>query len=193
MKDQSPQATKQPPGASTSAGTSAVKPLTAGTTLHITRPKDVSLCPFWVGFYKSGKKTANDALKGLNTADRLTQAAIKGFLEDKPLVLTEAGVSACQSQLFVPAKSFKNSEQDMADVIKMVAGWQPEDLGVYVAPEIFNRPKCHEILRNLVGHLIEAKVVADIYLFTGSHGLNELLSVATKVKMAADSGVEIFH
>lgn len=163
------------------------------TTLHIARPGELGPCRFWVSFYNQGKKDAKEASHLATPEEKLLYGGTKGFAESQPLALTDAKIGVRNCILFMPASGYKHTQECCAYIINVIRGWDPERVGFYVAPNLFKKIDSQRILFHLVQEVIKDVLVKDIYLFTGHHGLNELLSVTSEIRKSLDRPIDIFH
>jgi hypothetical protein len=170
-----------------------------GITIQVIGKNELATCCFWVALYKPGPTQLRE-LNYLNSLDEVFQkAASSGINETGPVMLSDTLAQPPRYLYLLPVskKSWSSHSTNMiADIITAIKAWKAPSIGVYLAPELLQEIGKELSLVELLTEFIDADVVRNFYLYTGSDGFNRTLNraLATKSKFThSDLNIRIIH
>jgi len=154
--------------------------------IRITIHED-SKCKFWIALFQKGKLGVSELLTHQSLGDIFSEAVQIGLNEKDNFMFVDSKLRPSRyiyfSHLFSPMNLA--SKNEWIDQIKQVVrSWSPEHIGLYLAPQLFSKPKeLYKLLDTLVTHLIISKLsVKHIYFWKGDIRYNSLLNITVNIK-----------
>jgi len=180
-----------------------VTPANAGMTspeadvlsLIITRPEDITDCPFWIGLYKKGEAGAREVF-GLERIDDVFKLLTEqGLNEEQALMLSDSSGEAVRQFYLVPEVLCRQDRlQAKALILKTVDALKPSRIGVYFGIDAKDSDSSRVLLEEILIGLARTGI-RELFLFTGNLGVNTVLNAALRVKhgLAGSKELQVFH
>ncbi len=162
-----------------------------GLRIILSRASDPEVCSFWIGLYKSrGQGTSKEFLKIERLDEAFKYLSEVGLADDQPLMHSDNTGDFHRQFFLLPQSRFAAKSL----ILKTLESLGQKKTGLYLAPNLLNRPDSHEILGELVEGLAKLKT-DEVYLLTSDIGVNQLLNISLKVKelLRNRRDVWIFH
>lgn len=166
--------------------------------INIASSQQAMECRFWVGLYKRGELLPSQVCYADGVEDVLRQSAEKGLADSEALVISDALQEPPRYFYLMPAGStcsFKEGEV-LQDIINAISSWQPQKIGVYLAPDLLSSADQMDQLLRLLVSFVGRDMANEYYLWPGDYGFNAVLNTALKLKELVDSNaveVRIWH
>lgn len=188
-----PEAQKSVSGAMASPG--LINPESDKLALIITRPEDAADCPFWIGIYRTGLASAKQVFAIENIAEVFTLLTEQGLSENQALMLSDNSGAELRQFYLVPEHLCRNNSQEAKSlIIKSVEALRPPKLGLYFGLETLEPELGRQLLEEILISLVDTKL-QELYLFTGSLGVNAVLNTALRVKhqLSGSKDLLVYH
>jgi hypothetical protein len=142
-------------------------------------------CSFWVGLMSQGVLSPGSLLDFSETSAILSMASSQGVVEKEPVMLSDSQSSPPRHIYLVPKPpgDFRQDTVWVQDIVKTVSDWSPEQIGIYIAPNLIRNDRSHELLLVILRKLISVRAASQFFLYTGDYGLHSVLNAALKLKM----------
>lgn len=155
-------------------------------------------CNFWLGLARRGPESPARLMDYEDVAALFTEAATVGVSEQGPLILSDTSVDPSRFIFLMPVPDTQPGAQErwLDEVMKTLRSWAPGSAGLYIAPELLAGTAADDLLKKILGRLVEAGKTDEIFLLVGTHGMNALLNVVLSLKSELDGDdvkLFIFH
>jgi len=155
-------------------------------------------CDFWLGLASKGQRTPQNVLGAATVVKMLDDAAVEGIVDDAPIMLSDTTQTPAQYLYLMPKPEpeFRDRSLWIHTILETIKNWNPETIGIYLHPAVISSTAAKELLGATLTALIESTKIKNYYLLVGSHGVNDLINTALRVKNdleTSDREVVVFH
>lgn len=170
----------------------------APAVLQIVTVGEDSACYFWSGLFRHGTVQSQELLALADYQKIFTIAAQQGLHEDEAIMLSNTDCTPSRYTYLVPAP-VDPQQVERATVQAFITAlklWQPNRVGLYLAPQLVAPQAAAEMLLQIVREAMLTASLREFCLATGTAEANDLLNTTIWLKENLEReaiNVRIYH